>query len=75
LQEAAAELENPLPDPAIWEAKVDICLATWLLSQDGHFTSSITAALRSSSSKGEPQSWHTNSKIGMYSPGCPTAQS
>jgi hypothetical protein len=66
LQEAVELVEKPLLDPTAWEAKIDICLITWALPQDGQVTSSITDALRSSSSNGEPQSWHTNSKIGIY---------
>jgi hypothetical protein len=73
LQEAAELVEKPLLDPTAWEAKIDICLITWALPQDGQVTSSITDALRSSSSNGEPQSWHTNSKIGIFTPGPSTS--
>lgn len=66
LQEAAGVLEKELPVPVTFEAKVEICFATWLLSQKGHETSTTVFALRTDSSKGVPQSWQTNSKIGIY---------
>ena len=66
LQEAAGVLEYALADPATFEAKVEICFATWLLPQDGQITSPIALELRTSSSKGAPHSWHRNSKIGIH---------
>ena len=65
LQEAAGALEYVPADPATFEAKVEICFATWLLPQDGQTTSPTALELRTSSSKGEPHSWHINSKIGI----------
>jgi hypothetical protein len=65
LHEAVETLENELLVPLIFEAKVEICFATWLLAQNGQATSSTVFALRTSSSKGDPQSWQTNSKIGI----------
>lgn len=65
LQDAAEELENELVDPATVEAKVDICFVIWVLSQKGQDTSPTALELRTSSSKGVPHSWHTNSKIGI----------
>jgi hypothetical protein len=66
LQEAAGALAYEPPDPAIFEAKVEICFATWLLPQVGQITLSIALELRTSSSKGAPHSWHINSKIGIH---------
>jgi len=66
LHEAVETLENELLVPLIFEAKVEICFATWSLSQKGQATSSTVFALRTSSSKGVPQSWQTNSKIGIH---------
>jgi hypothetical protein len=66
LQEAAGALEYAPVDPATIEAKVEICFATWLLPQDGQITSPTALELRTSSSKGDPQSWHKNSKIGIH---------
>ena len=65
LQEAAGALAYEPLDPAIIEAKVEICFAIWLLPQDGQVTSPIALELRTSSSKGEPHSWQRNSKIGI----------
>ena len=65
LQEAAAAFEYELLVPVTFEAKVEICFATWSLSQKGHATSSTAVALRTNSSKGVPQSWQINSKIGI----------
>jgi hypothetical protein len=65
LQEADWALENEPADPATVEAKVEICFVTWVLSQKGQDTSATALELRSSSSKGVPHSWHTNSKIGI----------
>jgi hypothetical protein len=65
LHEAALEpKENELP-PEIFEANVDIFFLTCWLPQPGQATTSTAAALRTSSSKGRPQSEQTNSKIGM----------
>jgi hypothetical protein len=66
LQEAEEVLVTELLVPLIFEAKVEICFATWRLSQNGQTTSSTALALRTSSSKGVPQSWQTNSKIGIH---------
>jgi hypothetical protein len=65
LQEAAAAFEYELLVPVTFEAKVEICFATWSLSQKGQATSSTAVALRTNSSKGVPHSWQTNSKIGI----------
>jgi hypothetical protein len=65
LHEADWALENELVDPGTVEAKVEICFVTWVLSQNGQDTSPIALELRTSSSKGVPHSWHTNSKIGI----------
>jgi hypothetical protein len=66
LHEAAGALAYDPPDPAIIEAKVEICFSTRLLPQDGQITSPIALELRTSSSKGAPHSWHRNSKIGIH---------
>lgn len=55
--------ENALP-PAILEAKEEIFLYTWWLSQAGQLTS-LVLALRSSSSNSQPQFSQENSKIGI----------
>jgi len=65
LEHAAEEFEKELADPATVEAKVEICFVIWVLSQEGQDTSLIALELRSSSSKGVPHSWQTNSKIGI----------
>ncbi|MGB3699924.1 MAG: hypothetical protein WA997_01520 [Anaerolineales bacterium] len=65
MQEAAGALEKELLDPLTFEANNEICFAIWLLSHKGQETSSTVFALRISSSKGVPQSWQTNSKIGI----------
>ena len=65
LEHAAEEFEKELADPATVEAKVEICFATWVLPQKGQDTSPIALKLRTSSSKGVPHSWQTNSKIGI----------
>lgn len=67
LQDAVEEFDNELVDPAIDEANVEICFLTWVLSQRGQVTSPIALELRNSSSNGVPQSWQTNSKIGIQS--------
>jgi len=66
LQEAAGALEKALADPATFEAKVEICLVTCVLSQSGQITSPTALELRTSSSNEVPHSWQTNSKIGIY---------
>jgi hypothetical protein len=66
LQEAAGALAYEPVDPAIIEAKVEICFATWLHPQDGQITSPIALELRTSSSNGELHSWQINSKIGIH---------
>jgi hypothetical protein len=58
-------VKEELPFPATREAKVEICFLTCSLWQLGQVTSSAALALRTSSSKGSPQSAHMNSKIGM----------
>jgi hypothetical protein len=68
LQEAAELLENEVLAPLTFEAKVEICFATLLLAQKGQTTCSVAFALRTSSSKGVPQSWQINSNIGIISP-------
>jgi hypothetical protein len=65
LQDAAEEFENELSDPATDEANTEICFVTSVLSQKGQETSPTACELRTSSSNGVPQSWHTNSKIGI----------
>ena len=65
LQEAAEEFEKELSDPAIDEANIEICFVTWVLSQKGQEISLTALELRTSSSNGVPQSWHTNSNIGI----------
>jgi hypothetical protein len=52
--------ENVLP-PESLEAKVEIFLVTFWLSQVGQLTSAILLLLITSFSKGRPQSAHTNS--------------
>lgn len=66
LQEAVEAPEYELLVPLTFEAKVEICLATWLLAQAGQITPSTALELRTNSSKGVPQSWQTNSKIGIH---------
>jgi hypothetical protein len=66
LQEAAEALEYELLVPLTLDAKVEICFATCSLSQKGQATSSTAVALRTSSSKGDPHSWQTNSNIGIH---------
>jgi hypothetical protein len=66
LHDAAGALEKELLLPFTLDAKVDICFVTISLSQNGQATSSTADALRTSSSKGVPQSWQTNSKIGIH---------
>jgi hypothetical protein len=66
----AAELElseYELP-PATREAKVDICLSTFLLPQGGQTTLSTALALNTSSSNGSWQVLQTNSKMGIIQP-------
>jgi hypothetical protein len=65
LHDAAGALEKELALPATFEAKVEICLVTWVLSQFGQVTSPTAAELNTSSSNGVPHSWHKNSKIGI----------
>ena len=67
-QEAAELLENEALAPFTFDAKVEICFATLLLAQKGQTTSSVALELRTSSSKGVPQSWQINSNIGIISP-------
>ena len=59
-----AKLDASEP-PEILEAKVEICLSTYPLSQAGQITSSTLLALRTSSSNSHPQSLQTNSNIGI----------
>ena len=71
LQEAAGALpyeSAPPLDEA--EAKVEICFLMRGLWQVGQVTSFTAAALRTSSSKGFPQSLHTNSKMGILFSRC-----
>jgi hypothetical protein len=64
-QEAALwPAEKPDP-PLTLEAKMEIFLEISLLPQDGQFTSAIAFELRTNSSKGRPQSPHTNSNNGI----------
>ena len=66
LHEAAGALaKESEPPPDTLEAKVEICFLTWAPWQAGQVTSLVAAALRTSSSKGLPQSSHTNSKMGI----------
>jgi hypothetical protein len=58
------ELEPP---PAIREAKVESFFFTAWLPQAGQIISAVALALRTSSSKGFPQSWQINSKMGIAS--------
>jgi hypothetical protein len=60
LQLEALPNENVLP-PESLEAKVEIFLVTFWLSQVGQVTSAILLLLITSFSKGRPQSAHTNS--------------
>jgi hypothetical protein len=55
---AQLELEPPFLET---DAKVDIFSSTSLLSQDGHFTFSVSAAFITSFSNSIPQARHSNS--------------
>jgi hypothetical protein len=66
LQEAAEELpKDREPPPESLDAKLETFFRTCLLPQVGQFTSVTWLELRSSSSKGFPQSLHSNSNNGM----------
>jgi hypothetical protein len=57
--------ENPL---GVFVANLEICFLTRVLPHSGQVTPLAEAALRTSSSNGRPQSWQTNSKIGINAP-------
>jgi hypothetical protein len=62
--EAALEL-NEYEPPLTFDANVDNFFLIFGLPQDGQATSSMAAALRTSSSKGWPHSVQMNSNRGM----------
>jgi hypothetical protein len=64
LAEALLPKEYELP-PETLAAKVDTFLRTCDPPQSGQVTSEIALLLRTSSSKGAPQVWHSNSNIGI----------
>jgi hypothetical protein len=56
--------EKALPPDSL-EANVEIFFFTWLLPQVGQFTSTGLRVVKTSFSKGSPQSVHWYSKMGM----------
>jgi len=60
---AQLELEPPFFDT---DAKLDIFSSTSLLSQDGQFTFSASAAFKTSFSNSVPQERHSNSYSGIF---------